>query len=225
MRRPRRFLCFGPSQSPLEISRNDHAAYHQRQPTPVVFNHHKAVEVNATNWNVYDLNKVQSTDRGATNGEKVLILTPLRDASRYLIKYFELLVKLSYPHDLIDVAFLVSDSSDDTLALLSKELDRIQNKPDPNYGGPFRSVTIVKKDFPVTHSQEVEDRHAFANQGPRRKALGAARNFLLYSALKPDHSWVHWRDVDIEEAPPTLLQDFISHNKDIIVPSTHIQLP
>ncbi|TGZ80355.1 hypothetical protein EX30DRAFT_307675 [Ascodesmis nigricans] len=213
------FLCFGPGQSPLDISRNDHAAWYQKQQTPVIYNHHKPIEVNATNWNVYNLNDVKSTEKGAQNKEKVLILTPLRDASQHLAKYFELLVKLTYPHDLIDVAFLVSDSKDDTLALLSKELERIQNKPDPKHGGPFRSVTIIQKDFGIEVSQDVQYRHSFAYQGPRRKALGAARNFLLYSALKPDHSWVHWRDVDIEDAPPNIIQDFIAHDKDIIVPN------
>lgn len=213
-------MCFGPSQSPLDITQNEHDAWHQNQPTPVFFNHHKPIEVNATNWNTFNLNDVQATKSAKEREEKVLILTPLRDAATHLDKYFELLVKLSYPHKLIDVAFLVSDCTDDTLAILSQELDRIQNKPDPKFGGPFRSVTIIQKDFGIKLSQSVEERHGFAAQGPRRIVIAAARNFLLYSALKPDHSWVHWRDVDIEEAPASLLEDFMKHDKDIIVPST-----
>jgi hypothetical protein len=30
---------------------------------------------------------------------------------------------------------------------------------------------------------------------------------------------VYWRDVDIEEAPRRILEDFIAHDRDILVPS------
>jgi len=114
---------------------------------------------------------------------------------------------------------LVSDSTDDTLASLASELDRLQNKPDPKLGGPFHSVTIVKKDFGVQESNDVESRHSFKFQGPRRKAMGKARNYLLASTLKPDHSWVYWRDVDIVDCPKKIIEDFVKHDKDILVPN------
>ena len=147
----------------------------------------------------------------------MLLLTPLKDAAPYLSKYFELIAELTYPHHLIDLGFLVGDSKDDTLAVLAMELERIQKRPDQI---PFRSVTIVEKDFGGLHSQDVEDRHSFEAQGPRRKAMGRARNYLLASALKPDHSWVYWRDVDIVESPTGIIEDFIAHDRDILVPST-----
>lgn len=172
-----------------------------------------------------DLNPIKSTKDAVNNKERVLLLTPLRDASQHLFKYFELIAQLTYPHDLIDLAFLVSDSTDDTLAMLSKELDRVQNKPDPKLGGPFRSVKIIQKDFGVHESNDVQTRHSFEFQGPRRKAMGKARNYLLYSTLQPEHSWVYWRDVDIEESSKDILQHFVKHDKDILTPSkdlTHI---
>lgn len=49
--------------------------------------------------------------------------------------------------------------------------------------------------------------------------MGKARNYLLSAALKPEHSWVYWRDVDITESPKEILEDFIAHDKDVIVPS------
>lgn len=145
------------------------------------------------------------------------MLTPLRDASFFLASYFDLITQLSYPHDLIDIAFLVGDSTDDTVALLASELQRIQNNPDPKI--PFRSASIIEKDFGIVASQDVAMRHSFEFQGPRRKAMGRARNYLLCTALKPDHSWVYWRDVDIKDSPKTILEDFIAHDKDILVPS------
>lgn len=214
---PYRFYCFGPARSPMEISQNEHANWHAHHQTPVLFNHHEPFEVNATTISHIDLNPIKSTRDAVKNKERVLILTPLRDASFYITRHFDLLSQLTYPHDLIDLAFLVSDTTDDTVAILSSELQRIQTNPDAAI--PFRSVMIVEKDFGVVVAQSVEQRHSFEFQGPRRKAMGKARNYLLSASLKPDHSWVYWRDVDIKDSPKTILQDFIAHDKDILVPS------
>lgn len=184
--------------------------------TPVIFNPHAPLTVDAATIQNIDLNPIKSTRKAVSNEERVLLLTPLKDAAPYLSKYFELLAELTYPHHLIDIAFLVSDSKDDTLAVLASELDRIQKRPDTI---PFRSATIVQKDFDFHLSQDVQERHSFEAQGPRRKAMGKARNYLLSAAMKPEHSWVYWRDVDIVDSPSSILEDFIAHDKDILVPS------
>lgn len=203
------------------MSSNEFIRWNQHLQTPVLFNHHEPYEVNATSIRMVDLNPIQSTPRALSNQERVLILTPLRDAAPYLIKYFDLLTDLTYPHDLIDLAFLVGDSTDDTLAVLSSELNRIQQRSD---GTSFRSVMIVEKDFgAVQYSQDVESRHTFKAQGPRRKAMGRARNYLLSTALKPEHSWVYWRDVDMVDSPKKIIEDFVARDKDILVPSMYFR--
>ncbi|EXJ71783.1 uncharacterized protein A1O5_05593 [Cladophialophora psammophila CBS 110553] len=210
------FYCFGPSKPPTQMSNNEMVAWNQHLQTPVLFNHHEPYEVNASTINRIDLNPIVSTPRALSNRERILILTPLRDASPYLIKYFDLLSELTYPHDLIDLAFLVGDSVDDTLAVLSSELNRIQQRTDKI---PFHSVLIVEKNFGSNLDMSVESRHGFAAQGPRRKAMGRARNYLLSAALKPEHSWVYWRDVDIVDSPKKIIEDFVAHDRDILVPN------
>lgn len=212
-----RYYCWGPSKPPVEMSANEQAQWHAHLQTPVLFNHHAPISVDSTSIQHVDLNDIMSTPRALVNEERVLILTPLKDAAPYLSKYFDLLSELTYRHDLIDLAFLVGDSADDTLAVLSAELDRVQKRPDKI---PFRSALIVEKDFGVTVGPGVQEKHGFEAQGPRRKAIGRARNYLLYTALKPEHSWVYWRDVDIQDSPSKILEDFMKHNKDILVPST-----
>lgn len=199
----------------MQMTPNERAEWHAHLPTPVLFNHHKPVVVNESTIEYVDLNVIHSTPKADINRERVLILTPLRDASYYLAQHFDLLSQLTYPHDLIDLAFLVGDTTDDTMAVLAKELERIQQ----NKEIAFRSAMIVEKDFGVQVSQKVEDRHSFAAQGPRRKAMGRARNYLLSAALKPEHSWVIWRDVDIKDSPNTIIEDFVAHDVDILVPS------
>ena len=117
---------------------------------------------------------------------------------------------------MIDLGFLVGDSTDDTLAVLSSELDRVQKRTDKI---PFHSALIVQKNFGNVVGQDVEARHGFEAQGPRRKAIARARNYLLYTALKAEHSWVYWRDVDMVDSPSKILEDFMDHDKDILVPS------
>ncbi|CAG9999358.1 unnamed protein product [Clonostachys byssicola] len=210
------FYCWGPSKPPMDMSQNEYARWNAHLQTPLLFNHHKPLEVDSKTIEHVDLNKIKSTRTALINEERILIVTPLKDAAPYLFKHFELLAELTYPHHLIDLAFLVSDSSDDTLAVLAAELDRIQQRPDQI---PFRSAMIVEKDFGYVLSQNVEYRHSFEAQGPRRKVLGKARNYLLSAALKPEHSWVYWRDVDIIDSPASILEDFIAHDKDILVPN------
>jgi len=202
----------------MEMSANDAINWNAHLQTPVVFNHHEPLVVNSTTIKHVDMNPIVSTTNAASNGERVLILTPLRDAAPYLNKHFDLLSQLTYPHQLIDLGFLVGDSTDDTMAVLSAELERIQKRQD---SVSFNSVLIVEKDFGAGEvaGMDVEDRHSFKAQGPRRKAMGRARNYLLYAAMKPEHAWVYWRDVDIVDSPKGILEDFIAHDKDVIVPN------
>lgn len=200
----------------MQMTPNENAEWHAHLQTPVIYNHHKPVEINAATIEHVNLNNIDSTPKAASNRERVLILTPLRDAVHYLDQHFDLLTQLTYPHDLIDLAFLIGDTTDDTVAALAKELERVQGNPD----FAFRSAMVIEKDFGVQLDQNnVADRHGFAAQGPRRKAMGRARNYLLATALKPEHSWVYWRDVDIKESSEKIIEDFQAHDVDVLVPN------
>jgi hypothetical protein len=199
----------------MRMTANEAADWHAHMQTPVLFNHHTPIEINETEIQYVNLNGIDSTVDAVRNKERVLIVTPVKDATTHLSSHFDLLVQLTYPHELIDLAFLVGDSTDDTLATLAMELERVQTNPDV----AFRSTMIVQKDFGVKLSQDVKERHKFENQGPRRKAMAKARNYLLSTALKPDHSWVYWRDIDIVDSPKTIIEDFVVHDRDVLVPN------
>ncbi|KIE02493.1 mannan polymerase II complex ANP1 subunit, partial [Metarhizium majus ARSEF 297] len=171
----------------------------------------------------YDLSNVQGTARGWEREERILLCVPLRDAEAHLAMFFSHLRNFTYPHHLIDLAFLVSDSKDRTLQVLTDNLERIQ--ADPDLKQPYGEVSIIEKDFGQKVNQDVESRHGFAAQASRRKLMAQARNWLLSAALRPYHSWVYWRDVDVETAPFTILEDLMRHNKDVIVPNVWRPLP
>ena len=148
--------------------------------------------------------------------DRVLILTPLKDASSHLQHHFALLANLTYPHHLIDLGFIVGDTTDDTRAVLDAELDKSSKGQASSL---FRSCTIVHKDLGDVRSQDVASRHGFQAQVKRRKKLAIVRNALLKETLKGEHQWVYWRDVDVAESPATILEDFIAHDKDVLTPS------
>lgn len=165
----------------------------------------------------YDLSNVQGTARGWEREERILLCVPLRDAESHLNMMFSHLRNFTYPHHLIDLAFLVSDSKDRTLDVLVERLEDLQADDDSKM--PYGEIQIIEKDFGQKVNQDVESRHGFAAQASRRKLMAQARNWLLSAALRPYHSWVYWRDVDVETAPFTILEDLMRHNKDVIVPS------
>ncbi|KAI0173340.1 glycosyltransferase family 62 protein [Hypoxylon sp. FL1284] len=171
----------------------------------------------------YDLSNVQGTARGWEREERILMCVPLRDAESHLNMMFAHLRNFTYPHHLVDLAFLVSDSKDRTLELLVEKLEGLQASEDPKQ--PYGEISIIEKDFGQKVNQDVESRHGFAAQASRRKLMAQARNWLLSATLRPYHSWVYWRDVDVETAPFTILEDLMRHNKDVIVPNVWRPLP
>ncbi|GME93379.1 unnamed protein product [[Candida] boidinii] len=171
----------------------------------------------------YDLDDFQGRPNGWQYEEHILILVPLRDAAAHLPMFFGHLKNMTYPHRLMDLSFLVSDSSDNTMGALQNHLMEIQSHPDPSMH--FGNLEIFEKDFGQVIGQGFSDRHGFQAQGPRRKLMGRARNWLTSVALKPYHSWVYWRDVDVETIPTTIIEDLMHHNKDVIVPNVWRPLP
>ncbi|KAG7752456.1 hypothetical protein KL911_003738 [Ogataea haglerorum] len=176
------------------------------------------------NIEFFDLQQAASSSPdGWNHEERVLFCVPLRDAAPHLSMFFGHMRNLTYPHNLIDLAFLISDTSDSTIKDLKRELKNIQSDKDPRMH--FGRINIYEKDFGQIIGQSFSDRHGFQAQGPRRKLMAIARNWLLVTALRPDHSWVYWRDADVETVPPTIIEDLMHHDKDVIVPNIWRPLP
>lgn len=163
----------------------------------------------------YDLNKVTVTTDPIKNQEHILILTPM---ARFYQQYWDNLLQLSYPHELITLGFILPKTKEgnQATAALQQQIQKIQN-----HGAEkdrFKSIIILRQDFdPAVVSQDESERHKLSNQKARREIMAKARNSLLFTTLGPSTSWVLWLDADIVESPPTLIQDLASHDKPVIV--------
>jgi len=145
--------------------------------------------------------------------EQVLILTPVRDAAHVLSRYWELLYRLSYPHELISVGFLEGDSTDRSYTLLRAKMPALQRE--------FRNALLWKRDFGFRLPPGA-DRHTHEIQLERRAAIARARNHLLFHALD-NEQWVLWIDADLYDYPPDIIQRLIAVGKEIVQPHCVIE--
>ena len=137
---------------------------------------------------------------------KVLILTPVKDAERFLAHYIHNLNTLTYPHERLSLAFLESDSQDGTYEWLTTHL--------PELEAEFGSAKLFKQDFAY---QTDLPRWAPSQQRRRRATMAKSRNMLLAHALT-DEEWVLWIDVDLLRYPPDVIEELLAARKKIVVP-------
>lgn len=147
-------------------------------------------------------------ERPAPTRPTVLILTPVKDAADCLDGYCKRLYRLTYPHNLVSLGFLESDSTDTTLQDLERSL--------PALRAEFRRVEFWKQDFGY-HIPPGRPRWAPEIQLQRRRILAKSRNYLLFRALD-DETWVLWLDVDVVEYPPDLIERLLATGKEIVQP-------
>lgn len=140
--------------------------------------------------------------------ERILILTPVKDAAGHLPHYQRLLESLTYPKRLISLGFLEGDSTDDTVGVLKRMQPALERD--------FRRVMMWNRDFGFQIPPGMH-RHTDEIQVIRRSVLARSRNHLLFHALD-DEDWVLWLDVDLLEYPPDIIETLLATGKDIVQP-------
>ena len=162
----------------------------------------------------YNLNKVTITSDPVGNREHILILTPM---ARFYDEYWDNLLRLTYPHDLITLGFILPRTKEGDTATVALQHAISQTQLHGPERDRFKSIVILRQDGePVLQSQDESERHKMANQKSRRSTMAKARNSLLTTTLGPVTAWVLWLDADIIESPPSLIQDLARHDKDVL---------
>lgn len=165
----------------------------------------------------YNLNNVTISANPIENNENVLILTPM---ARFYQEYWDNLMRLTYPHQLITLGFILPKNKEgnEATTLLQAQIAKTQKTALEK--DRFKSIIILRQDFePPLSSQDESERHKMQNQKPRRASMAKARNSLLFTTLGPSVSWVFWLDADIIETPPNIIQDLATHDQPIVVPN------
>ena len=139
---------------------------------------------------------------------RVLVLTPMKDASPHLVRYVELLEGLDWPRDRLSIGILESDSRDRTIDQLRDMQPRLERRAE--------RVNILSRDYGF-HIPEGVPRWAPAYQLLRRSILARARNQLLFRTLD-DEDWVLWVDADLIDYPADVLQKLLASECDLVMP-------
>lgn len=150
---------------------------------------------------------------GCAVAPKILILTPMKNAARFLDRYFSNLASLEQDPADISLGFLISDSTDNTAEAIENRLPALRER--------YRSVTVIERDFGFTIPEGL-DRWSAAVQAPRRAVLAKSRNHLLFAALG-NEDWVLWIDVDVASYPTYVLTEMIATGKTILHPNCVIE--
>jgi mannan polymerase complexes MNN9 subunit len=163
----------------------------------------------------YPLNHVKTTSDPLGNRERILVLTPM---ARFYSGYWDNLLKLKFPRELIELGFIIPKTREGNMALkrLEEAVRVVQTGANTQR---FHGITILRQDFDTPTSQNEKDRHALGTQKLRRSAMARARNSLLFTTIGMQTSWVLWLDADIIDTPPTLIQDLASHDRAVITPN------
>ncbi|KKA30655.1 hypothetical protein TD95_002664 [Thielaviopsis punctulata] len=166
----------------------------------------------------YNMNKITTTSDPVGKRESVLILTPM---SRFYPQYWDNILKLQYPHDLITLGFILPKTKEGNQATTALQAAVTKHQKSASTKDRFHNVVILRQDFePAITSQDESVRHKKEYQKARRASMAKARNSLLFTTLDPSISWVMWLDADIIETPPTIIQDLASHDKPVIAANT-----
>jgi hypothetical protein len=100
----------------------------------------------------FDLRNDTASSHALQNRERVLILTPV---ARWYSEYWQNLMGLTYPHDLIDLGFIIPRGieGDQILEKLKVRLKEVQGKTSSGEG-KFNHITILRQDVEVPTSQD-----------------------------------------------------------------------
>ncbi len=212
------YFLIGSSAPDFSASRKATAASHPLSPPTSPFRKSAAgAKLKAPPVTRYNLNNVTITPNPLENRENILLLTPM---ARFYPAYWDNLLRLQYPHELITLGFILPKTKEGNEA--TKELQKRIAKTQ-KYGlekDRFKSIIILREDIePPLASQDEGERHKMANQKIRRSAMAKARNSLLFSTLGPSTSWILWLDADVIETPPTIIQDLAHHDKPVVAPN------
>lgn len=142
--------------------------------------------------------------------ETIAILTPISNSEMRLERYFNVVRSLDYPKKLMSLVLGEDSSTDLTISVAKRFLKEAAKDLHRTKLLHFNDSFYQFQDWAEVHDQK--------NQLKRRRHLAHARNHLVMDGLE-DETWVLWMDSDIKSVPTDLIQQLLSAEKDIVVPS------
>lgn len=147
-----------------------------------------------------------------TEGDRVAVLIPVRDAAPWLDRCMELLMALDYPADKLSLVFCEGDSQDDTAQRLAKIQQQHKDR--------FRAIRVIHSRGGPAFRREL--RWLPKLQYNRRANLAKVRNHLIDEGLGPEDDWALWIDVDVCDYPPNILRRLLAERRKVVTPDCRL---
>lgn len=138
----------------------------------------------------------------------LLVLTPVKNAAHHAGAWADRVLSMRGSCDRMEVAVLVGDSDDGSVAAFAKAMERLAEEG--------IAVSLIEHDYGFRIPDGVP-RWAPEYQFERRVILAKSRNRLLFAALR-DHDWVLWLDADVVSFEPGIVETMISSGADLVQP-------
>ncbi|CAG2239760.1 unnamed protein product [Mytilus edulis] len=145
---------------------------------------------------------------------KILILTPLYNSEKTLLRFAREICELKYDHELISIAFGEDGSTDGTVEKAKLIIDELK-------ASGFRNISFYHFDIDQQVIGDWGNIHQRNQQYKRRQHLAKARNLLLKNALS-DQDYVLWIDSDIGDLPQDIIQQLLFAKRISSIPRVYL---
>ena len=135
---------------------------------------------------------------------RLAIATPIKQAAKFLEAYGQIIESVAYPPELIELCFVVSDSSDGTMDLLQAARER--------WKGHFRRIQVEEVNFGF---HAAVPRWQPSIQRRRRANIAHCRNRLAELASESDY--VLFLDVDLTHVPTDIVQTLLGAEAPVVM--------
>jgi glycosyltransferase involved in cell wall biosynthesis len=136
----------------------------------------------------------------------ILILTPAKNAARFVPRYFELVARLDYPRDKLSLALLEGDSEDGTYEALQRAAERHRRA--------FARIDLHQHSYSFVLEG---DRWEAQKQYSRRSVISKCRN-KLFAMADRGADRILWIDADVIDYEAEVLLRLIDADRPIVVP-------
>ncbi|KAG2171502.1 hypothetical protein INT43_008228, partial [Umbelopsis isabellina] len=160
-----------------------------------------------------NMNDLTITDAAAHNDLVLVTILIKTDELKTIPALLSLLSSLSYPLDKLDLAFMLTDPTSGSKALLEHMLLHNKNK--------FRSVSAYAKTISTSLGDDKDS--VYELQPLIRSALARARNYLIKSALRDEHKWILALDNNVHYVPSNIIEQLMDADVDVVVPNCMVQ--
>lgn len=150
-----------------------------------------------------------AVEEGASAGDALVILVPLRDATEHIGPFLDVVARLDYPKDRIKLAFCEGDSTDgswDMIQAATQELKPL-----------YRDIVLTQCHIHLAIDRPKRSRRAL--QRRRRSALATVRNHLIDAAIDESDDWALWIDIDVWRFQPDIITRLRETGHRIVVPN------